>query len=405
MSGSDRVRIGVAGIGGYAKTVRDSIERCAEADLEAGRPTVELAATCDPRPEDHTKVVEALRGRGVEVFEDYQRMLEAPIDAVWLPVPIHLHRPFTEAAFDAGKAVVCEKPAAGTVEEVDAMIAARDAAGLAARIAYQHMHEARTPLIRRRLAEGAIGPIRRASVWGCWPRGDDYYARNDWAGALRRNGTWVLDSPMQNAMSHHLQLMLHFIGRPPAAVEAELYRTRPIENCDTVSLRLGFDGARAVVLMTHACSQWRDVEIVVEGESGRLTWTARQATLEDADGRTIESFDADPTSRPNIARGLAAAVRGEPTDDLPGCTIEQARPPIVVTNAAAEAGPIHTLPDEAYEVIEENGVRAINGIEAAFKRCAEEGLMLHESGELPWTTAGRSIETRGYSRFAGPFNG
>jgi predicted dehydrogenase len=58
----------------------------------------------------------------------YEEMLADPdIDAVYNPLPNHLHVPMSIAALEAGKPVICEKPVALSVEELDrlAMVAAR----------------------------------------------------------------------------------------------------------------------------------------------------------------------------------------------------------------------------------------------------------------------------------------
>src|SRR5205823_2302430 len=109
------------------------------------------------------------------------------------PVPIHLHRRFTELALAAGKVVLCEKPAAGTVQDVDAMIAARDRSGLPVAIAYQHMYDPGILELKRRLLASDLGKIRSATVMGCWPRDSVYFSRNGWAGRLQFEGEWVLD--------------------------------------------------------------------------------------------------------------------------------------------------------------------------------------------------------------------
>src|SRR5829696_1805709 len=80
----------------------------------------------------------------------YAELLDLPIDAVWLPLPIHLHRPYTERALAAGKAVLCEKPAAGCVDDVDAMIAARDASGRGVLIGFQDVYQPCVIQLKRR---------------------------------------------------------------------------------------------------------------------------------------------------------------------------------------------------------------------------------------------------------------
>jgi len=402
MNQGEPVRLGVAGLGGYGRAVREAIARYGEAARESGEPDAHLAAACDIRPDAFPELVDELRSNGVAVFDDYQRMLAEPIDAVWLPLPIDLHRPYTERALAAGKAVICEKPAAGTVEEVDAMIAARDAAGLPVQIAFQHMFDRNTPVIRQRLREGAIGRIRGARLHCCWPRPEGYYRRNDWAGAMQRNGAWVLDSPAQNAMAHFVQLMLHFLGGEPRAVEAELYRTRPIENFDTCALRIEMGGeATATALLTHACGETREPTIMIEGEAGRLEWGFGGAVFKDAAGREVEAFAPDDRIRQNIVRRIVAELRGGAGPDHAGCRLEEARPHTVVINAAAEAAAVHTI-DEAHYAVQDNGVHALKGIEAAFDRCAASGQLLHESGALPWTAPPGRVEIAPETSFSGP---
>ena len=56
-------------------------------------------------------------------------LADASIDAVYIPLPNHLHTPFAIKALQAGKHVLCEKPIGLNADEVRALIAARDASG------------------------------------------------------------------------------------------------------------------------------------------------------------------------------------------------------------------------------------------------------------------------------------
>ena len=63
-------------------------------------------------------------------YGDYQGLLDDPaIEAVYNPLPNHLHVPWTVKALDAGKHVLCEKPLALNAREAQAIVEARDRSG------------------------------------------------------------------------------------------------------------------------------------------------------------------------------------------------------------------------------------------------------------------------------------
>ena len=70
---------------------------------------------------------------GLHVHDSYDALLADPdIDAVYIPLPNHMHVEWTLKALEAGKHVLCEKPMALNAAEFDRLIAARDASGLLA---------------------------------------------------------------------------------------------------------------------------------------------------------------------------------------------------------------------------------------------------------------------------------
>lgn len=118
---------------------------------------------------------------------------------------------------------------------------ARDAAKLPVGIGFQDTHADTTSQLKRRLLDGELGDIKHATVYACWPREDAYYGRASWAGAMKRNGVWVLDSPANNAISHFIMWPLFVMGPTmseaavPQRIEAELYRAGRASNASTRS--------------------------------------------------------------------------------------------------------------------------------------------------------------------------
>jgi predicted dehydrogenase len=85
----------------------------------------------------------------------------ASIDAVYLALPVALHRPFAEQAARAGKYVLCEKPIASSIADAEAMIAACRDAGRLLMVAYRLDYDPMHAEAARLLASGQLGAVRR----------------------------------------------------------------------------------------------------------------------------------------------------------------------------------------------------------------------------------------------------
>jgi predicted dehydrogenase len=64
-------------------------------------------------------------------YGSYEELLADPeVEAVYIPLPNHLHVPWAVRAAEAGKHVLCEKPLARSVKEAAPLLNARDRAGV-----------------------------------------------------------------------------------------------------------------------------------------------------------------------------------------------------------------------------------------------------------------------------------
>ena len=409
--------IGTAGLGGYAGVICRLLLEQSRAgrdgnysDDEDGRPFVRLAAVCEPNPDAHPVLAAELEAAGVPLLARWEDLLAGPAEAVWLPLPIPLHRPYTEQALAAGLAVLCEKPAAGCVQDLDAMQDAQNRAGLPVAIGFQDIYEPTTLALKRALLEGEIGTVCSVALTACWPRDSRYYARSAWAGRRRQNGAWVMDSPASNALAHFLNLALFLLGdyldasAVPMQVEAELYRANPIETYDTCGLRLVTpSGTSLLALLTHACRETRPPRLVLEGTVGSLHYEAgAQAEIRTPRGtRTLSLREA---SRTHMLRRFVSLVRGVP-EEQPVATLAMARAHLVAVNGASQAAPVRAVPPQFLDILpsgEGGRLTAIVGIEDLFQACAERRRLPHEAGLAGWTTPGGLLDLTGYTFFAGP---
>lgn len=97
---------------------------------------------------------------GLRVHDSYDAMLSDPgIDAIYVPLPNHLHVEWSKKALAAGKHVLCEKPVALTAAEVDGLIAARDASACFATEAYMIVHHPQWQRAKALYESGAIGDL------------------------------------------------------------------------------------------------------------------------------------------------------------------------------------------------------------------------------------------------------
>ena len=101
----------------------------------------------------------------LKVHDSYDALLNDPeIDAVYIPLPNHMHVDWTLRAIAAGKAVLCEKPIAMNARDIDRLIEARDDSGLLVAEAYMIVHHPQWRKARALLHEGKIGTLTDAQV-------------------------------------------------------------------------------------------------------------------------------------------------------------------------------------------------------------------------------------------------
>lgn len=97
-------------------------------------------------------------------YGSYDALLADPdIDAIYNPLPNHLHVPWSIRAAEAGKHVLCEKPIAMTAAEARELMRVRDATGVQICEAFMVRSHPRWHAVKSLIAAGRIGELRMVS--------------------------------------------------------------------------------------------------------------------------------------------------------------------------------------------------------------------------------------------------
>jgi predicted dehydrogenase len=93
-------------------------------------------------------------------FDSYDAMLAAEeVDAVYISLPNHLHAEWSIKAMRQGKHVLCEKPFALTVEEVDRMRQVAEETGVVLAEAFMYRHHPQTKIAGEWIRSGKLGEV------------------------------------------------------------------------------------------------------------------------------------------------------------------------------------------------------------------------------------------------------
>lgn len=94
-------------------------------------------------------------------YRDIEEVLADPqVQVVHVCTPNHLHRAMAQAALEAGKHVICEKPLATTLEDARALAALAASTGLMATVPFVYRYHPVVREARARIAQGELGPLR-----------------------------------------------------------------------------------------------------------------------------------------------------------------------------------------------------------------------------------------------------
>ncbi|MEA5123613.1 Gfo/Idh/MocA family protein [Xanthomonas floridensis] len=126
------------------------------AALLAGAQVCGIAASSPQRARDVAQSWNVPRA-----YRDIEEVVADPqVQVVHVCTPNHLHRAMAQAALEAGKHVICEKPLATTLEDARALAALAHSTGLVATVPFVYRYHPVVREARARIAQGDLGPLR-----------------------------------------------------------------------------------------------------------------------------------------------------------------------------------------------------------------------------------------------------
>jgi xylose dehydrogenase (NAD/NADP) len=149
-----RLRWGILGVAGINQRLIPAFKASTTAEL------IGIASR------SQEKAAAAARADGIpKAFGRYEDLLADPtIDAVYNPLPNHMHAEWTRKAADAGKHILCEKPMCPTAAECADLVAYCRSKGVRLMDGFMWPHHPRTKKVGEFLKSGAIGDVRKVNA-------------------------------------------------------------------------------------------------------------------------------------------------------------------------------------------------------------------------------------------------
>ena len=234
------VRVGVVGCG---------VGRQHVATFKSLADQFEVLAVCDI---DRAKAEAVASEQGVpRVAADLDEMCRMDdLDVIDLCTPSFLHYEQILQSLEAGKHVICEKPVAGSLKQVDELIAAEAKSGRRVMPIFQYRFRGGIQRLKLLVSEGVTGRAYLTTVETAWRRRPEYYAV--WHGRWDKE----LGGPIVTLAVHAHDILYSILGPAKSVFARTKTLVNPIETEDCVSASLEMaDGSLATLAVTTGSTE------------------------------------------------------------------------------------------------------------------------------------------------------
>ncbi|WP_285907752.1 Gfo/Idh/MocA family protein [Pseudodesulfovibrio pelocollis] len=295
-----------------------------------------VAAAMASRSLDKAEVA----GRALDIpgrYGSYEALLAAPdIDAVYIPLPNHLHVDWAIQAMRAGKHVLCEKPLGLGTEDVNRLIDATSRyPDIKVMEASASRHHPQWIDARRRVKDGEIG--RLVAVESCFAHFNDDPENI-------RNQTTTGGGGLMHLGCHCVSMSRFLFGTEPVRACGFANHDPTFGTDRLFAGMLDFSGA--VVTFTCATQLTAHQRMAILGTTGRIEITQPFSAPADTPTRTVLHRDNDPESPRTITFGLCDQY-AVLADLLARAILDHTPVPVPLTDAWATMHAIEVLRESA----------------------------------------------------------
>jgi xylose dehydrogenase (NAD/NADP) len=253
MKGNQKIRWGILGCANIAiKAVIPAIQKSKSGE------SVAIASR------DIKKAQEVANELGIEqAYGSYEALLDdETIDAIYIPLPNHLHKEWTMKAAEAGKHVLCEKPLALNQLEAQEMVEKCLQAGVRLGEAFMYRHHPRYERIKEIIQSGEIGTVR--SLHGAFTfnnaadKGNIRYKADMGGGSIYDVGCYPINAAR------------YLLGKEPVAATVQAFFSPEHDQVDMMAS--GLLEFPESVGVTFTCGMWADFQNTLQilGTDGKI---------------------------------------------------------------------------------------------------------------------------------------
>jgi len=198
-------------------------------------------------------------------YTDYRELLNHPdIDIVSICLPHNLHAEASVAAAESGKHILCEKPLAIDLEQVDSVVKAVRKARVKLGVVFQSRFREVVRKAKKEIENGTIGDLVLGDLQIKRFRKQAYY--DTWRG--KRGGAGGV---LMNQAIHAIDLFQMFMGSPSTLIGKVATKTHEIEVEDTGIAILTFkSGALGVLEACTSIYPSLPIELNLHGTVGSI---------------------------------------------------------------------------------------------------------------------------------------